>query len=103
MEDRDRWIKRRAPSSRNGSLEKSGSFSGAEAFAALSGEENSSTGPLQGTPRSGVSSAASPEASAAGSMEDRDEEDDSLEVATHRTQSVFHVYPFLDFCCRLLA
>jgi hypothetical protein len=81
MEDRDRWIKRRAPSSRNGSLEKGGSFSGAESLAALlSGDETSSTGPLQGTPRSGVSSAASPEASAAGSMEERDEEDDSLEV-----------------------
>ncbi len=88
MEDRDRWIKRRAPSSRNSSLEKSGSFSGAEAFAALlSGDETSSTGPPQGTPRSGVSSAASPEDSA-GSMEDRDEEDDSLEVATHPTSAV---------------
>jgi hypothetical protein len=87
MEDRDRWIKKRGPSSRNGSLEKSGSFSGAEAAAALglAGDETSSAGPPPSTPRSGVSSAASPEASAAGSVEDREDEDDSLEVDTRMT------------------
>jgi hypothetical protein len=87
MEDRDRWIRKRAPSSRNGSLDKSGSFSGAEAAAAtpLSGDETSSAGPPSGTPCNGLSSASPTEASAAGSMEERDEVEYSFEVETHTT------------------
>jgi hypothetical protein len=103
MEDRDRWIKRRAPSSRNGSLDKSGSFTGAEALVTLlPGDDASSAGPQPGTPRSGVNSAASPEASAAGSMEERDEEDDSLEVTTRSAITPFLYCPDPYSSCLLL-